>query len=189
MGKNLTSHIIDNGHQSILEAGCGEGNLVRSRHFPKEVPIKAGVEIFPTYARTANQHGVYDLTVLGDVRSLPFKGKSFNCVVCIEVIEHMPKDQGYDLIGELERITKRQLIISTTDLPLGDVDPEKAADGNIAMYHLARWKPDDFRQRGFNVYGMYPRFTQSSPYDPVYFLSYLLPMIWLVKYFTRWAKT
>lgn len=179
---------IDKGHRSILEAGCGEGNLVRSRYFPKEISVKVGVEIFLPYALKANEQQVYNLTLVGDVRSLPFKDDAFDCVVCVEVIEHMPKDQGFELINELERVTKRQLIISTTDIPLGDIDPEKAADGNMAMYHLARWNPNDFKEKGFNVYGMYPRFTQKSPYDPVYFLSYLLPMMWLVKYFPKYAK-
>jgi len=73
---------IDKGHESILEAGCGEGNLVRSRYFPKEISVKVGVEIFLPYALKANEQQVYNLTLVGDVRSLPFKDDAFDCVVC-----------------------------------------------------------------------------------------------------------
>ena len=179
---------IDEGHLSILEAGCGAGNLIRSPYFPKEMPLKVGLEIFRPYVDRAHQRGFYDLTVQGDVRSLPFADNSIDCVICVEVIEHMPKDQGFALIGELERIARKQLIISTTDLPLQEIDPARAADGNLYMYHQARWKPQDFREKGFEVYGMYPRFTEGSPYDPIYFLSYVLPLMWLVKHSPERAK-
>ena len=52
----------------------------------------------------------------------------------------------------------------------------------------ARWKPHEFQDLGFEVYGMYPRFTEGSSLDPIYFLSYLLPLMWLVKHFPKRAK-
>ena len=56
------------------------------------------------------------------------------------------------------------------------------------MYHQARWKPHEFAELGFDVYGMYPRFTEASSLDPVYFLSYLLPLMNLVKHAPHRAK-
>ena len=88
--------------------------------------------------------GLYDQTMLGEVRDLPFGDKSIDRVLCVEVIEHMPKEEGLALITELERVAKDQLIISTTDIPLRPIDPTKAADGNLFMYHRARWKPREF---------------------------------------------
>ena len=179
---------VDSGHSSLLEAGCGQGNLSRSRYFPSSIPLKLGIELFEPYARSANLLTSYDSVVIGDIRSLPFRDKSVDCIVCTEVIEHMPKDQGIALIKEFERVATSQIVISTTDIPLKPLDERMATDGNMAMYHQARWKPHEFQDLGFDVYGMYPRFTEGSSLDPIYFLSYLLPLMWLVKYFPKRAK-
>jgi SAM-dependent methyltransferase len=179
---------IDPGHISMLEAGCGRGNVARSRYFPSGIPTKLGIEIFEPYALTALSSGSYDAVLRGDVRSLPLKDKSVDCIVCVEVIEHMPKDQGIALIREFERVARCQIVISTTDIPLKPLDERMATDGNMAMYHQARWKPHEFQDLGFDVYGMYPRFTEGSSIDPIYFLSYLLPLMWLVKHFPKRAK-
>jgi len=176
------------GHSSILEAGCGQGNISRSRYFPAKIPLRLGVEIFEPYARTALSRGSYDSVLRGDVRALPLKDKSVDCVLCVEVIEHMPKDEGVALIKEFERVARHQVVVSTTDIPLKPLDERTATDGNMAMYHQARWKPHEFADLGFNVYGMYPRFTEGSSLDPVYFLSYLLPLMYLVKNAPRGAK-
>ena len=50
---------IDRGHQSILEAGCGQGNLARSRYFPKSIPNKIGMTSSPL---TLNGHGKWGST-------------------------------------------------------------------------------------------------------------------------------
>ena len=55
----------------------------------------------------------HKLTVIGDVRSLPFGNEVFDTVVCTQVIEHVPEPRK--LMHELSRVLKRggYLILST----------------------------------------------------------------------------
>ena len=53
----------------------------------------------------------HDLTLL----PLPFD-KKFDCVLCLEVIEHLNLAQAIELISELERITEGTLIFSTPNV-------------------------------------------------------------------------
>ncbi len=50
--------------------------------------------------------------VVGDVRKLPFRNNSFDCVVCFEVLEHLPFKDFSKGIGEMRRVTKKHVIIS-----------------------------------------------------------------------------
>lgn len=50
--------------------------------------------------------------VLYDGKHLPFDNESFDVVLCIDVLEHVPFDQRTDLIEEMLRVTKKTLICS-----------------------------------------------------------------------------
>lgn len=47
-----------------------------------------------------------------DGKHLPFKDKEFDVVVCVDVLEHVPKPQRTALIKEMRRVAKYQLICS-----------------------------------------------------------------------------
>ncbi len=72
-----------------------------------------GIDIFKSYLDEAKGKGVYQELILGDVRHLPLKDKSFDVVICMEVLEHLEKVDGEKLLGELERVAKRQVLLST----------------------------------------------------------------------------
>jgi len=50
---------------------------------------------------------------LCDVRKLPFKQKSFDTVLCMEVIEHLEKEEAIRLIEDMEKIARKKIIITT----------------------------------------------------------------------------
>ena len=76
--------------------------------------------------------------------------KSVDSVFAIDVIEHLEKDAGYELLRESERIARRQVVIFT---PLGFYPqsyegPGKAdrwgMDGGFWQTHRSGWHPEDF---------------------------------------------
>ena len=75
--------------------------------------------------------------------------KSIDSAVLIDVIEHMEKEVGLQLIEELERITREQIIIFT---PLGFMPQHVNLDrtdrwglsGGEFQEHLSGWTPSDF---------------------------------------------
>lgn len=50
--------------------------------------------------------------ILGDLRKLPFKNKSFDLVACFEVLEHLPFADFKQALLEINRVTKKFVIIS-----------------------------------------------------------------------------
>lgn len=50
--------------------------------------------------------------VLGDLRRLPFKDLSFDCILCCQVLEHIPFEQIPGVLNEFYRVIKDFVIIS-----------------------------------------------------------------------------
>lgn len=136
---------------SIIDVGCGRGivgALVRIYRHPKRL---VGIDAFSPYLDFCRYHNFYDELYQYDLRNipLPFKDKEFDVATCIEVIEHLPKNSGIQLLKELERIAKK--VIVTT--PNGSL-PQEALDNNLFQRHLSNWYVKDFIKQGFAVKGL-----------------------------------
>lgn len=101
--------------KTILDAGCGEGftmdklskngigEKTEGVEYSKEA-ILLGEKLFPNL--TFRQGSVYEL---------PYKDKSFDLVVCTEVLEHL--EEPARALREMLRVSKKYLIISTPNEP------------------------------------------------------------------------
>jgi ubiquinone/menaquinone biosynthesis C-methylase UbiE len=128
---------------TLLDIGCGTGCLKVFGEHPS-----TGVDICDDSLNVAKQRGKFQLLLKCDVRNLPFTEKSFDGVVCTEVIEHLSKQDGYKLIDDLERIA-RKIVIYTT--PWGaDLLPRHSF--NPYMNHQCGWLPEEFEERGYKIY-------------------------------------
>jgi hypothetical protein len=94
----------------------------------------------------------YAALVNGDIMDPPFASRSVDAVVALDVIEHFGKADGLRLLGAMERTARRQDIVYT---PNGFV-PQAASD-NPWQEHLSGWTVEEFRARGYAVYGIYGR--------------------------------
>lgn len=89
-------------------------------------------------------------SVLAEATSLPFRDGSFDAVVALNVIEHMPKEAGFVFIDELERVAARTVVIIT---PCGFLPQPPAAD-NPYQEHVSGWLSQEFKERGYTVIGI-----------------------------------
>ena len=108
-----------------------------------------GVAIFLPYLESCRAEAIHDQYVRGDVRHLPFEEKSFETVLCIEVLEHLEKAEGRAALFELERVARRQVILTT---PVGRFHLP-SFDGNPYQEHRSSWMPQELRDRGYSVIG------------------------------------
>jgi ubiquinone/menaquinone biosynthesis C-methylase UbiE len=105
---------------SVLDAGCGDGTFDRiiCSHHPDLTLY--GMDISRTAVSKAGRNqSLKRLSFLvGDVVSLPLKDRMFDCVILVEVIEHV--FDVTQLLGELKRVLKDggKLFITTTDFNL-----------------------------------------------------------------------
>lgn len=103
----VTADLIPKNIHSLADIGCGNGVFLKllKQLFPHMSLI--GVdrsEAALSYVTTNKQ--------LAEINDLPFSDKSFDCVTCLEVIEHLPLPIYEKSLKELTRISGGFIIIS-----------------------------------------------------------------------------
>lgn len=95
------------GKEKILDIGCGSSRLLA------RLPAVIGVDILESKLRYGRKFG--QPLVNGSVWELPFKDRQFDCVICSEVIEHIPA--GDIPFLEMQRVLKPGgiLVVGTPD--------------------------------------------------------------------------
>ena len=96
---------LDRSARSCLDVGCGRGAF----EFIKNVN-SVGCDIYQPALEIAKEKGYYQDLIRCDVRYPPFEAKSFDVVICVEVIEHLEKTDGLKLIKRMEGIACKQVM-------------------------------------------------------------------------------
>ena len=132
----------------MLDVGCGNSSPLRFLSGPRMV----GVDGYAPAVEEARRNHTHDEIVLGDVKNIQeiFKGQQFDACIALDVIEHLTKEDGWKLLENMEALSKRFTVIFT---PKGFV-PQKSKDGDL-QEHLSGWDPQEMRERGYTVFGMY----------------------------------
>jgi SAM-dependent methyltransferase len=139
---------LDKKSVNILDVGCGEGLparfIQRHRHI-----FMLGLDIFLPSLLAARENNTHDQYVQADVRYLPIAEQSFDTVISMELLEHLDRQEGLDFLKALERIARRQVIITT---PAGKHEQHTLAE-NPHQLHKYIWEPAELRQLGYKVRG------------------------------------
>ena len=77
------------GCESVLDMGCGSDSPIQNCN----VKFSLGVELFDPYLAESKKKKIHTEYLKADIKSVEFKPKSFDCVMCLEVLEHMTKDE------------------------------------------------------------------------------------------------
>lgn len=87
----------------VLEVGCSNGWYINAIG---GVGVRHSVGLDMSFESLLDAKGARDKTayVCGDAQRLPFKNESFSKVFCLEVLEHLPDDQG--ALREIYRILR-----------------------------------------------------------------------------------
>ena len=137
------------GCRSMLDVGCGVDavlmNLVPG--IPHSVGVDFALPLDPD--GTQKRHSEYRQL---DIRSLNehFPPDSFDCVVALDVIEHVEKKDGHALLKAMESIASRRVIVFT---PNGFLFQPPAPD-NPYQEHVSGWEVEDFLKLGYRVKGV-----------------------------------
>ena len=145
--KALAWHLRD--ITSVLDVGCGSNSPLKKvpKHF-----YSMGVDAFGPSIQKSRQLGIHDAYKKCDVLAIDrmFDSKTFDAVIALDVIEHLEKKQGYELIRKMSELTKYKIIIMT---PNGFYRQDPY-DGNKWQIHHSGWSVDDFVRLGFTVRGI-----------------------------------
>lgn len=139
------------GHcDSLLDVGCGRESPVGA--FSRALTRVVGVDRHAPYLEESRAAGLHHEYCQADVLEIGerFEPGSFDCVVALDLIEHLPKEDGLRLIPMLERIARKKVIIFT---PTGFLE-QRAYDDNSLQEHLSGWEPAEMRAMGYRVIGV-----------------------------------
>jgi ubiquinone/menaquinone biosynthesis C-methylase UbiE len=140
--------------RTILDVGCGQGLVGRYGIHHRNM-FMVGADIFEPDIKIARERGAYDEYIVCDARSLPFRAKSCDAVLCLELLEHLDKQEGLNLIRNVEAVAVRKVIIST---PVGFLNTDPGAnrsgqdEANPYQDHKGGWGADELRTLGYRVY-------------------------------------
>ncbi|MFX1504291.1 MAG: methyltransferase domain-containing protein [Promethearchaeota archaeon] len=135
---------------SCLDLGCGSNSPLSKIENSKQYCL--GVDIFENYIEISKKKKIHNdyllLNILEIDRKIP--EKSFDCVLLLDVIEHLEKLDGIKLIKKIEKIAKKKIIIFT---PNGFLHQDKY-DDNIYQIHRSEWNYNIFKKLNFQIYGI-----------------------------------
>jgi len=90
------------------------------------------------------------LFVQADVTHLEFSADSFDAVVMLEVLEHLNRQDGEDLLVKAQGWARKRVILSTPNGYLA----QRALGGNPFQIHRSGWSPASLRAKGYRAYGL-----------------------------------
>jgi len=141
------------GQGAVLDVGCGSSRIIGA------LPAgSVGVDVLRRKLRYARRFGTP--LVEGSGFALPFPNASFPCVLCSEVIEHVPKTSP--ILDELDRTLAPggRLVLGTPDYARREWTTietlyGKVAPGGYADEHISHYTRDEliglFRDRGYRL--------------------------------------
>ena len=89
---------------AVLDAGCGEGELMRRG------VLEPGVAVFGLDLAPASAAGYGGRVVRGSVSALPFPDRAFDVALCLEVLEHLRNPE--EAVRELTRTVRTAVLFS-----------------------------------------------------------------------------
>jgi len=133
------------GSHSVLDLGCGYDSLLRYCN----VPFLVGVELFDPYLRESKMKKIHNEYVKADMRQMEFKPKSFDVLVALDVLEHLTRREGYELMKKAEKWSRKLVIFTPNGYVL-----QNGYDANPLQVHRSGWTAKDLEKLGFKVVGI-----------------------------------
>lgn len=140
--------------KNVLDVGCGRGDFMIELKRKKrigEILYSVGIERYLPYINEAKKKMTHDDYILADVRYLPIKSKSFEGVLCSQVLEHIEKHEGLMLINDFENLALKKVVIGTPHGFHAPSDPD--AQINHLQEHRSSYKHHLFSSIGYVVRG------------------------------------
>ncbi|MCO5052366.1 MAG: class I SAM-dependent methyltransferase [Verrucomicrobiae bacterium] len=133
--------------KTILDLGCGHSSPAKFLRGKSLV----GMDGYEPDLRRAQERGTHDEYILGDVRTAAahVAGRRFDACIALDVIEHLPKEDGWKMMESMERLATRCVVLFT---PNGFI-PQFSENGDLQQ-HLSGWDVGEMQQAGYKVIGM-----------------------------------
>lgn len=134
------------GCASVLDIGCGKDSPIQECR----IPYSVGVDLFDAYLEESKRKRIHTEYVKADIRTVDFPAKSFDCVMCLEVLEHLTREEGLALLARMEKWAKKKIVLTTPNTFVW----QDEVDDNPLQTHQSGWTARDLQRLGFKVRGL-----------------------------------
>lgn len=140
--------------RTVIDLGCGDGKIMQIIG-EKSWDI-TGIDVYTDSLKQAEATGMYKTLIKGDlvttVRKLIKEKKKYDLVFCSQVIEHITREDGEELLSLVDKLAKKRIYFGT---PNGFMhQPEVFIKGNPHQHHKSGWSIEDFESHGYKVNGV-----------------------------------
>lgn len=132
----------------VCDLGCGDGQSYGSM-LRKHAKTLVGFDLNPNALELASR--IYDKVILADIRQFDKYLNGFDAVFMFDSIEHLPKEDGYNLLRRV--IPKAKFILVATPSRFNPACKEFISTQKIDK-HASIWTIQDFQQLGFQVWSV-----------------------------------
>lgn len=140
--------------ESALDVGCGDGTVLRALDRTR-LRLRVGCDP----SRPGLRHLDEDARpVRGSSAALPFVDRSFDLVLCCDVLEHLPDERAAATVAELRRVTRRYLLLNVPfaeDLSWSMLPCERCGLDYHRDHHVRRYTAEDLialaASNGFSI--------------------------------------
>jgi SAM-dependent methyltransferase len=158
------------GCASVLDIGCGKDSPIQEC----PVPYSIGVDLFDAYLEESKRKRIHTEYVKADIRTVDFPPKSFDCVMCLEVLEHLTKEEGLALLARMEKWARKKIVLTTPNTFVW----QDEVDDNPLQAHQSGWTAGELQGLGFKVRGLkgwrtLRGYRGSCKYRPMFFWAKL----------------
>ncbi len=133
--------------ESVLDIGCGPLSPLR---YCQNIKYSVGVEPYSLYLFRSRKNKIHSQYVRREIEQLTYPAKSFDAVIMVEVIEHLPKKIGREILRRAEKWARKKIVVTTPNgfFSMGEVDR------NPWQVHKSGWTAADFTKMGFVCHGL-----------------------------------
>src|SRR5258706_2513790 len=140
--------------KTVIDLGCGDGKIIKI--IGKKQWDITGIDIYASSLKQAKRTGMYTTLIKGNLvtvcKKLIKEKKKYDLVFCSQVIEHITRKDGEEILALAEKLAKKRIYFGT---PNGFMhQPEVFIKGNPHQHHKSGWTIEDFEKRGYRVNGV-----------------------------------
>lgn len=133
---------------ALLDVGCGEGFVLSHLGPLGEGSVVRGIDLSAQAVARCRENAPWVDAQVGSALDLPFADKTFDVVICLEVLEHL--ERPVDALRELTRVCRGSLVLSVPWEPwfqLGNLARGNHLSGfGNHPEHIQRWTQGGFRR-------------------------------------------
>jgi ubiquinone/menaquinone biosynthesis C-methylase UbiE len=106
--------------KTILDAPCGTGrlfdDLIKFQSSVTGADVSSNMIAVASKRRLTYNIGMRPDLVICEIEHLPFRNRTFECVICLRLLAMIPASARIPIVQELRRVSNRYVIISFVNL-------------------------------------------------------------------------